>query len=127
MLLGEFKQEIIRINNRVNIEVFGQGLKSQRVEILNDKILIIAHNTRVKILSMVDRTDNFTTKIMDIALIMEFKERFIAALEESLGIKALAHLKDYDPKTEISVSVTILEKPVEELLPNITPKNISKS
>jgi uncharacterized protein YbcI len=122
MLLGEFKQEIIRINNKVNIEVFGQGLKSQRVEVFHDKVLIIANNTRVKVLYLVDRTDNFTTKIMDIALIMEFKDRFIAALNECLGITALAHLKDYDPKTEISVSVTILDRPVEELLPIIEVK-----
>jgi uncharacterized protein YbcI len=119
MLLGEFKQEIIRVNNKVNIEVFGQGLKSQRVEVFQDKVLIIANNARVKVLSMVDRTDNFTTKIMDIALIVEFKDRFTAAMEESLGIKVLAHLKDYDPKTEISISVTILDKMVEDILPDI--------
>lgn len=122
MQLGEFKQEIIRINNKVNIEVFGQGLKSQRVEIFQDKIIIIAHNNRVKMLSMVERTDNLTSKIMDIALIMEFKDRFITAMDEYLGIKVLTHLKDYDPKTEISASVSILEKPVEELLPTIVVK-----
>lgn len=119
MQLGEFKQEIIRINNKVNIEIFGQGLKSQRVEIFNDKILIIANNKRVKVLSMVERKDNMTTKIMDLALIMEFKDRFITVLEESLGIKALAHLKDYDSNVEISISVTILDRSVEEILEDL--------
>ena len=119
MLVGEFKQEVIRINNKVNMEVFGQGLLSQRVEIFQDKILIIANNRRVKVLSMVDRTDNATTKLMDVALITEFKERFILMMEEQMGLRVLSHLKDYDPKLEISISVTILEKPVEELLPHL--------
>lgn len=119
MLMGEFKQEVIRINNKVNMEVFGQGLLSQRVEIFQDKILIIANNRRVKVLSMVDRTDNATTKLMDVALITEFKERFILMMEEQMGLRVLSHLKDYDPKLEISISVTILEKPVEELLPHL--------
>ena len=119
MLMGEFKQEVIRINNKVNMEVFGQGLLSQRVEIFQDKILIIANNRRVKVLSMVDRTDNATTKLMDVALITEFKERFILMMDEQMGLRVLSHLKDYDPKLEISISVTILEKPVEELLPHL--------
>lgn len=122
MLMGEFKQEVIRINNKVNMEVFGQGLLSQRVEIFQDKILIIANNRRVKVLSMVDRTDNATTKLMDVALITEFKERFITMMDEQLGLKVLSHLKDYDPKLEISISVTILEKPVEELLAYLKPR-----
>ncbi|MEA4892872.1 MAG: Na-translocating system protein MpsC family protein [Peptococcaceae bacterium] len=121
MLMGEFKQEVIRINNKVNMEVFGQGLLSQRVEIFQDKILIVANNRRVKVLSMVDRTDNATTKLMDVALLTEFKERFVEMMEEQLGLKVLTHLKDYDPKLEISISVTILEKPVEELLPYLKP------
>ncbi|MDR1194352.1 MAG: DUF2294 domain-containing protein [Peptococcaceae bacterium] len=120
MQMGEFKQEIIKVNNSVNFEVFGQGLRKQKVDVFQDKILIIANNNRVKVLSMVDAIDRTTTKLMDIALIMEFKDRFIAAMDERLGVKVLSHLKDYDPKLEISVSVTILERPIEELLPGLT-------
>jgi uncharacterized protein YbcI len=120
--MGEFKQEIIKVNNKVNMEVFNQGLKAQKVEVLQDKVLIIANNNRVKALALIDNRDRQATKLMDIALLQEFKERFGAALEEHLGIKALSHLKDYDPKLELSISITILEKPVEELLPFITKK-----
>jgi uncharacterized protein YbcI len=120
MQMGEFKQEIIKVNNLVNFEVFGQGLRKQKVDVFQDKILIIANNNRVKVLSMVDAIDRTTTKLMDIALIMEFKDRFIAAMEERLGLKVLSHLKDYDPKLEISVSVTIMDRPIEDILPGLT-------
>lgn len=116
MLLGDFKQAFMRINNRANIEIFGQGLVSQKMEIFNDKILIIGHNKRVKVISTIERKDNITSKLIDIALIVEFKELFIKYMKEELGVKVLAHLKDYDPVSELSFSVTLLEKPVEELI-----------
>lgn len=127
MQMGEFKQEIIKVNNRVNMEVFNQGLRSQKVEIFQDKILIIANNNRVKVLSMVDKKDTTTTKLMDIALIIEFKDRFVRAMEEHLGVKVLSHLKDYDPHLEISISVTILDRPVEEILPTLKVKEDRQS
>lgn len=116
MQFGDFKQAFMKINNRVNIEIFGQGLVSQRMEIFNDKILIIAHNKRVKVISTIERKDTLTSKLIDIALIVEFKELFIKYMMEELGIKVLTHLKDYDSLSELSFSVTLLEKPVEELV-----------
>lgn len=116
MLIGDFKQVFMKMNNRVNMEIFGQGLVWQRMEIFGDKVLIIAHNKRVRALTSIDQKDNITSKFIDIALIVEFKEKFIKYMQEELGIKILTHLKDYDPVTELSFSVTLLEKPVEELL-----------
>lgn len=71
------------------------------------------------IMTAIDPKDKLTSKLIDIALIVDFKERFIKLVEETLGIKVLAHLKDYDPGTEISIGVTILEKNVEELIKNL--------
>ncbi len=119
MQMGEFKQEILRINNKVNMEVFNQGLLSQRVDIFRDKVLITAKNRRVSVLSISHTMDKNTTEIMDRVLIVRFKELFCAAVEEELGLKVLSHLKDYDPELEISVSVSIFEKPIEELLPDL--------
>ncbi len=116
MLLGEFKQELMRINNKVSIEKFGQGLRSQRVEILGDKVLIIAHNPRVKALTSIDKQDNLHSKLITLELILDFKERFSKLVEDEMHIKVLAHLKDYDPATEVSFSLTILEKNVEEVI-----------
>ena len=119
MLMGEFKQEVLRINNKVNMEVFGQGLLSQRVDVFQDKVLIVAKNRRVKVLSLVDNMDKEATEMMDRALIAKHKQRFIEEMQKELGVTVLAHLKDYDPKLEISISVSIFEQPVEELLPGL--------
>lgn len=117
--MGEFKQEILRINNKVNMEVFGQGLLEQRIEVFLDKVLIIAKNRRVKVLSLVDSMDKDATRMMDLALISRHKERFIEEMRAQLGVVVLSHLKDYDPKLEISISVSIFDRPIEELLPTL--------
>ena len=82
MQMGEFKQEILRINNKVNMAVFGQGLLAQRVEIFGNKVLIVAKNRRVRVLSLVETMDKDTTDLMDRALIVKHKKCFIEAMKE---------------------------------------------
>ena len=119
MQMGEFKQEILRINNKVNMEVFNQGLLSQRVDVLREKVLITAKNRRLNMFSISTTMDKSTTEIMERVLIIRFKERFIEEVERDLGLKVLAHLKDYDAGLELSASLSIFERPIEELLPDI--------
>lgn len=119
MTMGEFKQELLRINNKVNMEVFNQGLLSQRVDIICNRAVITAKNRRVSVLSISENMDRNTTEIMDRILIIRFKQRFLEEMEKHFGIRPLAHLKDYDPELEISISVTLFEKDIEELLPGL--------
>ncbi len=119
MLVGDFKQELMKLHNKINLGLFGQGLRWQRVEIIHDKIYIIANNKRVKALTAIDEKDNITSKLIDIALIVEFKDRFKKMLKDELNINALAVLKDYDPGTEISVCIIIMDNKVEDIIKEI--------
>ena len=119
MLQGEFKQEMLKINNAVNMEVFNQGLHQQRIEIVGDKVIIIARNNRVKVLSVFDRCDPGFSRSADLVLLTEFKRRFVKLAEEHFGVPILSFIKDYDPKLEMSVSVTFYTQPVEDLLPHM--------
>lgn len=120
MQMGEFKQELLRINNKVNMEVFNQGLLQQRVDIIWNRVVITAKNRRVSVLSISHEMDRNTTEIMDRILIIKFKQLFLDEVERCLGIRPLAHLKDYEPDLELSISVTVFDKPVEELLPELS-------
>lgn len=117
--MGEFKQAVLRINNKVNMVIFGQGLLEQRIEVIQDKVLIVAKNRRVRVLGWVDNIDRETTEMMDRALINQHKRLFIEMMRDEMGVTVLSHLKDYDPKLETSISVSFFEKPVEELLPTL--------
>jgi hypothetical protein len=59
---GEFKQEIMRINNAVNQEMFGLGLRWQKVHVIDDKVLVLANNQRVKALATLSAKDRGATK-----------------------------------------------------------------
>ena len=109
MLMGEFKQEILRINNKVNMEVFKQGLLTQRVDVMHNRAVIVAKNRRVSLLSLPYEMDRASTEIMDRTLINIFKQRFIQLMQEELGVTVVAHLKDYDPDHEIAASVSFFE------------------
>ncbi len=124
MLMGEFKQEILRINNKVNMEVFGQGLLSQQAYVLQDKVLIVAKNRRVAVLRQMEGDESVREAVetMDRALIIRFKQRFIQVVREELDLEVLSHMKDYDPKLEISTSVSVFDRNVEEILPGLLSK-----
>lgn len=118
MQMGEFKQEVLRINNKVNMEVFKQGLLSQRIDVFRNEVVITAKNRRVNVLAF-GALDKQTTDMMDRALIVRHKKVFAEMMRDELGVTVLSHLKDYDPDLEISASVTIFEKNIDELLPEL--------
>ncbi len=119
MTMGEFKQTILKINNSVNQKVFNQGLLSQRVDVIRNEVIITAVNRRISVLNVSYAMDRSSTEIVDRVLILRFKELFAQEVKRVLGLKIVSHLKDYDPDTEMSVSVTVFERPVEELLPDL--------
>ena len=118
MQMGEFKQEVLRINNKVNMEVFKQGLLSQRIDVFRNEVVITAKNRRVNVLAF-GALDKQTTDMMDRALIVRHKKLFAEMMRAELGVTVLSHLKDYDPDLEISASVTIFERNIDELLPEL--------
>ena len=115
MQMGEFKQEVLRINNKVNMEVFKQGLLSQRIDVFRNEVVITAKNRRVNVLAF-GALDKQTTDMMDRALIVRHKKVFAEMMRDELGVTVLSHLKDYDPDLEISASVTIFERNIDEIL-----------
>lgn len=114
--LGEFKQEIIKLNNQINEEMYGRGLDWQKIDIIGDKIIILALNRRISVLKHIDGKDALTARLMDLALLNEFKVRFQNSFEETFGLKVRSVLKDYDPVNQLAGTIVITVEPVEEFL-----------
>lgn len=114
--IGDFKQEVMKLNNQVNEEMYGRGLDWQKVEIMGDKIVIIALNRRISVLKHLDNKDNLTARLMDLALLNEFKVRLKKSFEESTGLGIRSILKDYDPVNQLAGTIIITVGPVEEFL-----------
>lgn len=114
--IKKFKNEIAKLNNKINEEMYGRALDWQKIDIIGNKIIIIGLNRRVFILRNVDKRDIITTRLMDHALINEFKMRFRSCLEKKFQIKVRTVFKDYDPAHQLASLVVLTEEPIEDLL-----------
>lgn len=109
---GEVKQLILRLYNSTNQAVWGTGVQRQRVDLLGDRILVVAVHQRVPALAALDPSRRDLTRQVDVALVDHYKALFSEALEESLGVDVRAVLKDYDPDTQLSSTLVVLERPL---------------
>lgn len=109
---GQLKQEIIKIYNTINQEMYVVGVSQQRAEILGDKILILARHRRIPVLALLDGLAPETAQLTDLVLVRENKRRLAAAVESLLGLKVLAILKDYDPESDLAATVVVCASPI---------------
>lgn len=103
------KKQLARLYNKVYQEMFGLGVRSQRVELYKDKIIIFGQHKRVPALEILGERFHELLHAVDAALVTEFKMRFKEEVEQLLEVNVLAVLKDYDPKTEVACTVIYLE------------------
>lgn len=106
----DIKQEIARINNNVNIAMFGTGLRKQRITLADDKVVITADHKRIPALAVLDQKERILTRLIDAAILDEYKRRLRAEITDQLGFTVVSVLKDYDPEREIAVTVIILDE-----------------
>lgn len=104
-----FKKSLAHLYNRVNQEIYGVGVKKQRIEVFNDRVIIFALHKRVQALKMLSKNFQTLTISVDSALIVEFKSLFKSRLEDTLELKIKTILKDYDPVTEEACTVIYLK------------------
>lgn len=114
--IKNFKNEIAKLNNKINEQMYGRALDWQKIDIIGNKIIIVGLNRRACILRNVDKKDIITTRLMDHALINEFKMRFRSCFEKKFQIKVRTVFKDYDPAHQLASLVILTEKPIENLL-----------
>jgi len=114
--IDEFKEGIIKINNKINEEMYGRGLDWQKIDIIGDKIITIGLNRRISVLKNIDDKDAFTARLMDLALLNEFKVRFAKIFEQTFNLRVRSILKDYDPINQLAGMIIITVEPVEEFL-----------
>lgn len=110
--VGVLKQEIIKIYNSINQEIFGIGIKSQRIDILGDKAFIFATHKRIPALKILDESYRSLTAGVDMLLMDANKKMLKEQLEQALNLEVAAVLKDYDPKAEISGTIIVFKNNV---------------
>lgn len=107
--MGQFKNELIKYYNVINNEVFGIGSVQQKVEIFEDKLIIIAKNKRVKSLSYLTEADHYVGELANRILIEGFKKELSELLTKKYKFDVNMIFKDYDTKTETSCTLVIMK------------------
>ncbi|MGI6485985.1 MAG: DUF2294 domain-containing protein [Tepidanaerobacteraceae bacterium] len=119
--IDEFKEEVIKMNDKINEEMYGCKLDWQKIDIIGDKIIILALNRRISVLKYIDEKDMFTARLMDLALLNEFKIKLKRVFENKFGLKLRSVLKDYDPVNQLAATMIIAVEPVEQFITKIDP------
>ncbi|WP_111412942.1 Na-translocating system protein MpsC family protein [Billgrantia lactosivorans] len=114
--LGQFKQELIKDYNEVNHRLFGIGVVRQKVDVLGDKILIVALHKRVPSLAYLSALNSNVSELADHYLIKGFKNEFKQLLVEKYGFEIVSIFKDYDAQAELSATVVLLKRDVRDYL-----------
>lgn len=104
----DVKQEIMRINNTLNMQMYGMGVRKQKVLFIDNVVVIIAQNKRIPALAALDQKDRLITRFIDVALLDQFKQKLKEQLNEKLGFHVSNVLKDYDPNSEVAVTTILL-------------------
>ncbi len=107
--VGHLKQEILKIYNAINQEMYVVGVRQQRVEIFQDKILIMAEHRRIPVLALLDTLAPDIAHLADATLVRENKRQLAAALEPIVGLHVVVVLKDYDPLTTWAATLVVFD------------------
>ncbi|MGA9174575.1 MAG: Na-translocating system protein MpsC family protein [Thermoactinomyces sp.] len=99
-----------QVYNKISQEMYGVGVKKQKIEIIDDKIVIFSENKRIPALSVLRDKYSELTLSADAALIREYKIRLKEQLEKLLNLKVATILKDYCPETEAACVVVYLKQ-----------------
>ncbi|AZU62111.1 Na-translocating system protein MpsC family protein [Neobacillus mesonae] len=103
--LSNFKKDIAQLYNKINQEIYGVGVKKQRIEISHNKLLIFAQHKRVPALLTLSKNHHELTAAVDAALITEYKAKFKEQIELIFRLGVITILKDYDPITENACTI----------------------
>jgi uncharacterized protein YbcI len=107
--LSNLKKDIAQLYNKVNQEIYGVGVKKQRIDISHNKLIIFAQHKRVPALQTLSKNHMELTSSVDAALIAEYKAKFKEQIEQIFRLRVITILKDYDPITENACTIVYLK------------------
>lgn len=114
--IGVLKQHLARDYNRVNMCIFAGGVISVKIDIFQDKILILANHKRIAALEYLSKENAIVSDLADNYLVKSFKKEFNKILVNDYGFDILSLFKDYDTQSELSLTAIYLKDSVENYI-----------
>ena len=114
--LGELKQSLTRDYNKINSKIFSSGVVSLKIEIIDEKIFMLAVHKRLVSLDYLSKESKYVSDLADYYLIKAFKTEMKEVLTQNYGFTVTSIFKDYDSVDELSSTLVLLEKSVQKYL-----------
>lgn len=105
-----FKKQLFILYNEINKEIYSMGVQSQKINIIENQVLILAKISRSPLFSMLGEEERGLVSSLDAVLTSKFKQRLKEKLESTFDLKVTALFKDYDPGTESSSTVICFDR-----------------
>lgn len=109
MTPGDFKQSLIKEYNAINLHVFGIGAVRQRIDLFDDKLVLITENKRVPCLAFLKDQDGLVGELANNHLVQGLKKELRQVLSERYGFRIRGIFKDYDDVAELSCTVVQID------------------
>lgn len=107
-----FKKKLATLYNEVSQEIFSVGVHEQKIDVIGNKILIVARTKRVPALAALSEEHGGLILALDSALSSQYKKRLKDKAEQLFNIKVTSLFRDYDPSTESSCTVICFDKSI---------------
>ncbi|WP_445491420.1 Na-translocating system protein MpsC family protein [Niallia sp. 03133] len=104
-----FKKQLAAIFNETNQEIFNTGVHNQKIEIMGNKVLIIASTKRMPALDALGEEYAGLVLSMDAAVSVKYKQILKEKLEQELDLKVTSLFRDYEPDIGSSCTVICFE------------------
>lgn len=114
--LGELKQALTRDYNLINSRLFSTGVVTLKIDIVDEKIFMLAVHKRVVPLQIVSEQSALVADIADYYLVRLFKSQLKEILTKNYQFEVSSIFKDYDRDDELSSTVVLLKNEVQAYL-----------
>lgn len=107
---ASFKKQLSQLYNEVNQEIYSTGVSKQKIDVVDNRIVIFAQTKRSPLISVLGERYPELTLSVDGALAMEYKRRLKEKFEKQFQLTVTTIFKDYDSASEHACTVIYLDK-----------------
>ncbi|MTT32920.1 DUF2294 family protein [Terrilactibacillus sp. BCM23-1] len=109
------KKSLAIINNEINKKIFNIGVQDQKIDVLDNKILIIATTKRIPALSFLEEDYHQLVLSVDSALSIKYKQLLKEKIEKTFDKKITYLFRDYDPIVQRTCIVICFDQPITQI------------
>lgn len=102
---SSFKRKLSQLYNGVNQEIYSAGVNKQKIDILDNCIIIFVQTKRSPLISVLSERYPELTLSVDWDLAIEYKRRLRENFEKQFGMSLITIFKDYDSASEHACTV----------------------